>query len=278
MGTLISIEMYKIFRKWRSYIGFITIAVLVTIIEIAMLAEGKNYLDFLTQTIRGSFVFVGNFINGYLISHLVLGLLTIHIPFLITLVSGDLLAGEATAGTYRMLITRPVSRTKLLVAKFLAGLIYTHALILFLAVISLGLGLILFGGGELIVISDKIVIFAKDDILWRFALAYGVAALSMTVVSALAFFFSSLVENAIGPIISTMAIIIVFIIFSGLDVDFFRELRPYLFTTYMNTWKELFRDPVDLGEVIRSSLVLAGHIVGLFGITLYLFNRKDIVS
>ncbi|MCK7520020.1 MAG: ABC transporter permease [Ignavibacteriales bacterium] len=47
-----------------------------------------------------------------------LNALVVHIPFLITLVAGDLLAGEATAGTYRILVTRPVSRFKIVFSKF----------------------------------------------------------------------------------------------------------------------------------------------------------------
>ena len=232
MITLIRIELYKIFKKWRTYIGFMVIAVIVPVINFAMLAEGEKSLDFMTRNLQQSFVFVGNLLNGYLISYFILTSLAVHIPFLIALVAGDLLAGEATAGTYRLLITRPVARIKIVTSKFIAGLIYSNLLVLWLAVMSLGIGILIFGVGELIVIkSSGIIIFAKNDIIWRFIFAYGFAGLSMTVVTALAFFFSSLVENAIGPIVSTMAVIIVFLILSALPIDFFRNIEPYLFTT-----------------------------------------------
>ena len=93
MITLVRIELYKIFKKWRTYIGFIAIAVLVPVIQIAMMIEGERSLDFMTKNLQQSFIFVGNLLNGYLISYIVLGMLVIHIPFLITLVAGDLLAG-----------------------------------------------------------------------------------------------------------------------------------------------------------------------------------------
>lgn len=278
MYTLVKIELYKIFRKWRTYIGFAAIGVLVPVIQTAMYFEGANFLEFMTRSFRDSFVFVGNLLNGYLIAYFILGSLTIHIPFLIALVAGDLLAGEATAGTYRMLITRPVSRMKLVTAKFIAGLIYTNLLVLWLAIISLGLGLIIFGIGELIVIKDAIIIFAQNDILWRFMFAYAFAALSMSVVMALGFLFSSLVENAIGPIVSTMTVIIIFTIFSAINIDFFRTIKPYLFTNYMSTWRLVFDDPIDFNEIIKNCLVLTGHIIGFFGITLFIFKRKDILT
>jgi len=279
MITLINIELYKIFKKWRTYIGFLVIAVIVPVINFAMLAEGEKSLDFMTRNLQQSFVFVGNLLNGYLVSYFILISLAVHIPFLITLVAGDLLAGEATAGTYRILITRPVSRMNIISSKFIAGFIYTAFLVLWLAIMSLGIGMIIFGVGELIVVkSSGIIIFARNDVFWRFLGAYGFAILSMTVVTALAFLFSSLVENAIGPIISTMAIIIVFLIVSALQINFFRKIEPYLFTTYMSSWRLFFDDPVDYAALYKSIAILAGHIALFFGATVLIFKRKDILT
>jgi len=158
-------------------------------------------------------------------------------------------------------------------------LIYTSSLILFLAFMSLAVGLIIFGSGELIVTGDQsIIIFEKSDILWRFFLAYGFAILSMMVVCSLAMFFSSLVENAIGPIVATMAVIIIFIILSAFDVEILRDIRPYLFTNYMLDWRGFFDDPLDLAEITKSVLVLSGHIIIFFTATSLIFHKKDILS
>ncbi len=279
MITLVRIELYKIFKKWRTYIGFIAIGVLVPIIHIAMLFEGSNTIDFMTRNIQQSFVFVGNLLNGYFLSYIILTSLAVHIPFLIALVAGDLLAGEATAGTYRLLITRPISRTQIVTAKFIAGIIYTNLLVLWLAFMSLVIGIIIFGTGELLVISSQaIIIFEKSDILWRFICAYAFALLGMSVVASLAMLFSSLVENSIGPIVSTMAVIIVFIILSAINIDFFKTIKPYLFTNYILSWRLLFDDPVNFSEVFKAVAILLAHIVFFFALTLYLFRRKDILT
>jgi ABC-2 type transport system permease protein len=279
MFTLFKIEFLKVFKKWRTYIGFIAVGVLVPLVHLAMYLEGQNSLDFITRDLQNSFLLVGNLLNGYWISYIILNVIAVHIPFLITLVAGDLLAGEATAGTYRLLITRPISRMEIIISKFLAGFAYSALLILWLAIMSLGLGLLIFGTGELLVVrSELIIIFDKTDILWRFLLAYGFAILGMTVVCSLAFFFSSLVENAIGPIITTMAVIIIFIIISAIDVDIFRLVKPYLFTNYILNWREFFNDPLDTNQIINSIFVLSGHILALLGITVIIFQKKDILS
>lgn len=277
--TLVKIELLKIFKKWRTYIGFIAIGVLVPLLHLAMYLEGQNSLDFITRGLRDSFVLVGDLLNGYWISYIILNALTIHIPFLVALVAGDLLAGEATAGTYRVLITRPVSRMQVVIAKYISGIIYTGSLVLWLAIMSLVIGLIVFGTGELIVMSpDAIIIFEKSDILWRFVLAYGFAALSMSVVCSLAILFSSLVENAIGPIVATMAIIIIFIILSAFDVEILREIRPYLFTNYILQWREFFYNPLNLDKILKATLILGGHILLFFTATAIIFKKKDILS
>ena len=278
MATLVYIELQKIYKRWRTYIGFLAIGVLVPIVQVAIYFNGSGYINFATRSLRDTFVLNGNLLNGYLIGTLILQALFIHIPFLIVLVGGDLLAGEATSGTYRMLVTRPVSRLSIVTSKFIAGVIYTISLLVWLAIVSLGLSLVIFGQGELISVRDKIYIFAANDVLWRFALAYLFAVLSMSTVMGLSFLFSSLVENAIGPIVATMAVIIIFIIISALDIDALRAIHPYLFTNYLNDWTEFFKDPVDYAVVLKSALVLLLHIVGLYGITTIIFIRKDILS
>lgn len=279
MLDLIQIELYKIFKKWRTYIGFIALGVLIPLIHIAMVLEGQSTINFMTRNIQESFVFVGNLLNTYMISYIILTSLAVHIPFLITLVAGDLLAGEATAGTYRLLITRPISRTRLIMSKFIAGLIYTNLLVLWLAFLSLIVGYFIFGSGELLIIDGQmIIIFERNDVLWRFILAYGFATLGMTAVASLAFLFSSLVENSIGPIISTMAIIIVFVILSAIQVEFFQNIKPYLFTTHIMSWRLFFENPLDLKEIFNSASNLIIHIIVFFGLTLFIFNRKDILT
>jgi ABC-2 type transport system permease protein len=278
MITLISIELYKIFSKWRTYIGFIAIGLLIPLIHYAFFMAGEKGASFALRNLGDQFVYTGNLLNGYFISNFILQSLFVHIPFLIVLVGGDLLAGEATGGTYRMLVTRPVSRFQIVTSKFIAGIIYTALLIFWLAIMSLGLGLLLFGSGPLITVRSKIIIFASNDIFWRFICAYGIAILNMSVVTSLAFLFSSFVQNAIGPIVTTMAIIIIFLIVSVIPIDFFESLKPYLFTNYFGGWNSFFDDPIDKQKLIKDSMVLLAHIVGFYGLALLIFQKKDILS
>jgi ABC-2 type transport system permease protein len=211
-------------------------------------------------------------------SYLVLNFLWVHIPLLIVIVTGDLLAGEANGGTYRLLLTRPVSRVQLVTAKFITGIIYALITVLFLAIVSMGLGYLLFGKGDLIVLMGVLNIFSADDVFWRFVMAYLFGFLSMAAVASLSILFSGLSSNSLGPILSTMAVIIIFSLISSLDIKLFAVIQPFLFTTYMNTWQLFFSFDIDWGEIMKNTLVLVGYVVIFYGITVIYFNRKDILT
>jgi ABC-2 type transport system permease protein len=280
MTSVLGNEIVKTYLKWRTYIGFIAIAVLVPIVQLAMLWEGGTGFRTLTRGLEQDFFLLGNLFNGYFVTQIIMNGLWVHIPFLISLVAGDQLAGEATAGTFRLMLIRPVSRSAILAAKYITTLLYSFSLVLFLAVLSIGLGLALFGGGDLLVPlpGRMLVVIAAADVPMRFLLAFALATWSMWCVASLAFLFSSFVENAIGPIIGTMAVIIVFLVISTLPIEAFSGVKPWLFTTYLTVWQQAFEQPVPWSGIMASVAKLGGFIVGFYAVTWYIFVRKDILS
>lgn len=279
MILLVWLELQKIFKKWRTYIGFIAVGLIVAIVQAALYFTGEQIINTSMRGLENSFVMVGNLFNGYFIAHMILGALIIHIPFLVVLVGGDLLAGEATAGTYRMLLTRPVSRMQVVTSKFIAGWIFVLLLLAWLALLSIGVSLIIFGSGPLLSIGGGgLAIIAQNDLFWRFLCAYAYAFLSMITVISLSTLFSSLVQNAIGPIVATMAIIFVFLILGNIPVGVLQDIKPYLFTSHMIQWNNFFSDSPDYKEVLNSALVLLTYTAGFYGITAVIFVKKDILS
>ena len=212
------IELYKVFIRRRSYIGFIAIFFIVILLLLAVNYEAKPVLEFLIKNLKGAFTFQGNLINGNLFGHIVLRSLWVHIPLLIVMVTGDLVSGEYQSGTFRMLLSRPVSRSLVLTSKFVAGIIYVLLLIAFLGVFSLGLGYLFLGNGDLLVTKDTINIFEADDTLWRFALAYSFGALSMVTVASLSMLLSTVFDSSITAILSSLAIVIVLTFLSTFNI------------------------------------------------------------
>jgi ABC-2 type transport system permease protein len=280
MGRLIRLEWIKTFSKGRTYIGFIAIGVVLPLLYIGLKLDKGRFLTGSSgyNLLEQNFYLVGNLLNGFFVSQLVMYSLMVHIPFFIALVAGDQIAGEAAAGTLRMVLTRPPSRLKLLTSKASITLIYTAMLVLCLAVLSLGLGVILFGAGDMLVRTEGLLILSKQQALCRFFIAYPLAILAMAVVASLAFLLSVLVENAIGPIIGTMAIVVIFLVISETPLSLFERIRPFLFTTYSNVWEKAFLDPIPYHDMIPAVAYLLIYMILFFGAAFVIFVRKDILS
>jgi ABC-2 type transport system permease protein len=275
------LEIFKTFSRWRTYIGFGFIALVVILTEVVMKWSTNEIMFRMMRSLQKDFLIFGNLLNGWFVTAFIMNSLHFHIPFLITLVAGDIVSSEATSGTVRLLLIRPPSRSKIITAKYLASLFYTAAIVLFLAFMCIFLGLALFGSGDLIMnfaTRFRIVFIPEAEIPVRMLLAFAAAIWSMTVVTSIAFLFSTLAENSIGPIIGTMAVVVVFFVLGNFPFDFFRTLNPYLFTTYMSFWQRFLDDPIPWQEIARSAVILGLHNIGLFLIAFVAYSRKDIKS
>ncbi len=272
-------EFIKILAKPRSYIGIGALTLLICIILFAMKADGSSFISFVTSSFEQTLSFNGTILNGNLIAFIILQMLIVHIPLLVALVTGDLISGEAAMGTVRMLATKPISRTKIVISKFIAGAVYTFILTLWLIFLSLFVSKFIFGSGDLIVLnSEGLVILKEQDILWRYGLSFIVAFLSLLTVSSVSICFSAFAENSIGPIVSTMAVIILFTIIGSMEVSVFQNIKPFLFTTHMASWRSFFEDPVPYSKIFNSIIILVVHNVLLVSIAIFKFNKKDITS
>jgi ABC-2 type transport system permease protein len=272
-------EFVKILAKPRSYLGIGALTLLIGVILFAMKADGGSFISFVTASFEQTLSFNGNILNGNLIGFIILQMLIIHIPLLVALVTGDLISGEAAMGTVRMLASKPISRTNIVLSKFIAGAVYTLVLTIWLGFLALIVSKWIFGTGDLIVLnSDGLVILQEQDIMWRYGLAFMVAFLSLLTISTLSICLSAFADNSIGPIVSTMAIIILFTIIGSLDVSVFDAIKPYLFTTHMASWRSFFEDPIPTSKIIQSVVILLAHNVILVVIAIVKFNKKDITS
>ena len=296
MWKLLKIELFKIFKRPRTYIAFGAIAAIVFLIQIALKYDGKSYIDLLLSNLSGSFEFDDEFknklLNGYLICFVILNTLLIQMPLLVALIAGDSIAGEANMGTLRLSMTKPISRTEYMLVKFTASLIYTLALLVLMALLALFGSMLIFGTNDMVVLrSEGIEQIKKFDVLWRYFAAFGFAAVALTTVSALAFLLSVFAENSIGPIIATMSIVIVFTILSEMNIPIYDEtIKPYLFPSHMVAWKGFFYVKANaegttingsienLPAVLRSLGILIIYIFVFLGTAIWVFRKKDILT
>lgn len=291
MKEIISIELYKVFRRPRTYIAFGAIAALIIVIQFGLKMDGQSYAGFLMKDINDTLTVDGNVLNGYLICYILLQLLLVHVPLLVALIAADMISGEANLGTLRLLFTTPYSRTQWVIGKFVAASIYTIVLLIWLAFLALFVSMWIFGTDDLFLMkSNYVVLIQEKDVLWRYVGAFVFASFSLLTVTSLGFLMSSIANNSIGPIVGTMSAIVFFTILSTLNIPLFSIIKPYLFTTHMNNWKEFFDIKVDenneaiygtilnMAKIKTSLIVLTLHIILFVTASVIITKRKDILS
>jgi ABC-2 type transport system permease protein len=293
MWTLLRIELYKIFKRPRTYIPFAAIAAMILVIQLGLRFDGKSYVQLMMVSLSDSFyVPYSMILNGYFVAFIILNLLLIQIPLLVALVAGDIVSGEADMGTLRLLITKPVSRTRLMLVKFAASVLYTILLLVWMALLALLLSMLLFGTNDMMIPRNTVLEqIGSADVFWRYICAFAFATVALSTVAALAFLLSVFADNSIGPIVATISIVIVLTLLSEMKIPLYdNTVKPWLFTSHMLAWKGFFYSASDgkgsavpgsienLPAIWRSLGILVGYIVLFLASAILAFNKKDILS
>jgi ABC-2 type transport system permease protein len=295
--SLLQIELYKISKRPRTYIAFAAITAIVLIFQFAFKADGQSYMNLMLQNIQDNFELdKANAINGYFMCYIILNTLLVQVPILVALIAGDAISGEANMGTLRLILTKPFSRSQLIMVKFLASFLFTVFLLMWMAVMALFLSLYIFGADDLLIFRVKgdvsqILQITKDDVMWRYFAAFGYASVALTVIATLGILLSVFAENSIGPIVTTVCIVLIFTIVSNINVPVIdKNVKPWLFTSYLVGWKGFFyigfdnegqpiKGSIENWPAIRNSLyILIAHIILFLSIAVYTFRKKDILS
>ena len=213
--------------------------------------------------------------NGLFVALAALSIeLPLFLPLSVAAVSGDSIAGEANLGTLRYLLTVPVGRTRLLAVKFSAIVVFAFVASLVVAVVGAVIGLILFGSGNLTLLSGSQVGFGTA--LLRLLMTVVYVAVSLAALGAIGLFVSTLTEQ---PIAATIAIVIVdvamFILDSLPQLDW---LHPWLLTHWWTSFGDFYRDPMSWTDPIRGLLTAGGYALVFTLAAWARLGGKDITS
>ncbi len=292
MMRLLQIETYKIFKRQRTYIAFVVIAAIIFLIQIGLKFGGKDYVSMLMGAMSDTFtVPAEEMLNGYFACFFILNLLLVQVPILVALVAGDMISGESNMGTLRILASKPISRTQLLLVKFTASVFYTFVLLLWVAILGLLISMLIFGTNSIYVPKElEANVMAPNDVLWRYVAAFCFAAVGMTTIAAMSLMFSVFADNSIGPIVATVCIVIIFTILMQMEIPFYdNTIKPYLFTTHMLGWKGFFYVKANegatipgsvsnIGAIIKSAIILFIYTAIFLAIATWSFRKKNILS
>jgi len=213
--------------------------------------------------------------NGLFLVFTALSVCTpLFLPLTVGVVSGDSIAGEAGLGTLRYLLTLPVTRTRLLVAKTLGALTFTLSAVLAVTLTGLVAGGLLFGWHDVTLLSGDTVGIGNGIGRAFLVAAYLVGALSGLV--AIGVFVSTMTENAIAAMATTVGLAVLSFVLDS--VPQLSAIHPYLLTHHWLGFGELLRQGVDSSALLRWTGLHLAYAAVFLSLAYARLGSKDVTS
>jgi ABC-2 type transport system permease protein len=266
-------ELGLIFRRWRNLLLLAVLVGIPVLLGVALRVSvprgggggGGPGAVFLFQ-VAG---------NGVFLSFLALTImLTLVLPLVVAVVSGDALAGEASTGTLRYLLVVPAGRARLLSVKYAAIVVFSLVSCLLVAASALIMGVVLFPVGPVTMLSGTTMPLSEGLLRLLFVVLYVSAAMAM--LGAIGLAISSLTEHPIAAIAAIMIITVASEVSD--NIPQFAVVQPYLPTHWWLSFDSLLRTPIDTTELTHGLLSIGVYIVIFCSIAWAKFSNADITS
>jgi ABC-2 type transport system permease protein len=211
----------------------------------------------------------------------------LFLPLLVLILSADLVSGESSSGTIKLLVARSVPRWKILLSKYLCLIMMEIAVLFFALIISIAISGIFFGfGGWLVptatgfqVLAGQLDTSAVMNVpQWQYALmVYSLAFYICVIVGSISFMISVIVKTtaaSIGIMMSTLV--------AGSFLSYFLsdwKLTRYMYMVHLRLTDYMSGhfQPIEGMSLSFSVTVLGVWAVGALLVSFIYFTRRDIL-
>ena len=270
-------ELWKLFGKKRTYIGFGAFL----LAQNAMLLT-FHYTHWQTQMetmLAGNGYLAQEYVSALTVAVLMLiPQILLLMPLYAALVGGDLVAKEVEDGTLRMILSRPISRFRLLFVKWMAGGIFSAALVLMLGGTALGFARMWFPWKGMFVFVPGAVfnVLSAEQGFKLYLLSHVFMTLNASVVLGIAFMFSCFNMKPAAATILALSLLFANLVMEG--IPFFERYHEYLLTYHFRSWHNVYSQPIPWAQVGQSMCVLLAVNLTTFLIGMAAFQARDIKS
>ncbi|MEJ6718042.1 MAG: ABC transporter permease [Akkermansiaceae bacterium] len=269
-------ELRKLFARKRTYIGYVVFLVFEALLLTLWVHVGRDQFEALAKR---NFVPVELLSSSLTATYWIMGFSMFLLGSIyFALVSGDIVAKETEDGNMRMVLSRPVSRLRILILKYCAVIIYTVTFVIFVGITGYSMALLAMGAeGGLFIWNPDMQILAiypnRDEAFWRLFMGACFMGLSMCVVSSLGFFFSCLKIKPAAA--SVMALSVFFIDFVLQNIPFLANYKDVFITYRMANWVYVLQEQIPWARITESYSILMGLNITLFTIGWMVFQSRD---
>jgi ABC-2 type transport system permease protein len=263
--ALFASELHLVFGRARTWVLLAVLAAVPVMVGVAIRLSGSsgNADGFLGQ-VAGNGLFL-------VVASLALSL-PFFLPTAVTVISGESLAGEASLGTLRNLLTAPAGRSRLLAAKMVALAVFCLAATMTIWLSGLIAGVVLFPVGDVVLLSGTTVSLA-DGMLRAFGIAI-LIALSLFGLAGIGLFVSSLTSTPLAAMAATFGTFIVFGILSAIPQ--ISVIHPWLLMYGWSSFADLLRDPPYWDAIVRNLLMQGAYLAVFYAAAWARITSRDI--
>ncbi|HEY0620992.1 MAG TPA: ABC transporter permease subunit [Kribbella sp.] len=263
--ALFASELHLVFGRARTWVLLAVLAAVPVMVGVAIRLSGSsgNADGFLGQ-VAGNGLFL-------VVASLALSL-PFFLPTAVTVISGESLAGEASLGTLRNLMTAPAGRSRLLAAKMVALAVFCLAATMTIWLSGLIAGVVLFPVGDVVLLSGTTVSLA-DGMLRAFGIAI-LIALSLFGLAGIGLFVSSLTSTPLAAMAATFGTFIVFGILSAIPQ--ISVIHPWLLMYGWSSFADLLRDPPYWDAIVRNLLMQGAYLAVFYAAAWARITSRDI--
>ena len=270
-------ELWKLFGKKRTYIGFGAFLVVQTGM-LLMFRFGHVRAD-MERVLAGNGYLAEEYISALTVAVIMLiPQVALLMPLYATLVGGDMVAKEAEEGTLRMIMSRPISRFRLLLMKWLTGIVFATLLVLVLGGTALCLARIWFPWKGMFVswpgIGFNVLSVGTGFSLYLWSLTF--MAVNASVAVGLAFMFSCFNMKPAAATILALSVLFVSIVME--NIPFFESYKEWFPTYHFNTWIRIYSQPTPWDAVGQALCILLAMNLTTFLVGAAAFQARDIKS
>ena len=273
-------ELWKLFAKKRTYIGF----GMFLLAQNAMLLGfhfGKGWRSHYERLLAGNGYLVEDYISALTVALVMLiPQILLLMPLYTGLVGGDIVAKEAEDGTLRMILCRPVSRSRLLLVKWLAGVVFALSQVLALGVMALLFASFWFPWrGMFVLIPEPEYVFnvlSASEGLRSYASAHLFLCLNATTMMTVAFMFGCFNIKPAAATILAISFMLLNLVLESIPA--LADWRPYFLLHHFRAWRSMFENAIDWPRIITALSVLTAFNITCFIIGGSAFHSRDIKS
>lgn len=274
-------ELAKLFGKKRTYIGFGAFLISQNLMLLAF--RFSNWQKGTEKLLESNGYLATEFISALTVAVLMLiPQILLLMPLYVMLVGGDLVAKEAEDGTLRMILSRPISRFRLLFTKWLTGVIFAAILVTALGAMALFFARCWFEWKGMFIFipipggSPIFNVLSATEGLKFYALAHVFLAVNACTMLSLAFMFSCFNMKPAAATILALSFLFLSVVMEGMP--FFEDWKEFALTHHFRAWILIFGKPMQVAQIAQSFCVLVGVNVTAFLIGATHFHMRDIKS